>query len=239
MTIIQLRPRKTLKNFTPFAEKELMRILIYTIFIQLLVSCSVFQARDLSPRTPSSDVISADCLKAAKVFDLDYITHPNRSQFKDVDHFFYFYETVQKYKIDEYRLFTLAADPDHNNFISIKSIREAQSVLIAERKDYMPGPIIRGPEEIDFYDNLGRPWDVKTPISPGDYDSWLFDIEKVKKSIRHQLGQTYANFRTQEEEPVRVLIDLRKTKIVDRHKVNGWIYGSLSPEEISRIEIIQ
>jgi hypothetical protein len=178
-------------------------------------------------------------MNASQEFSLDYLTHPNRNQFKNAQDFIYFSDTLLQYKVDEKRLLHLSADPDHNNFISKKSIQEAESVLIAERKELIPGPIFRGPEEIDFYDDLGRPWDVKTPISPSEFDSWEFEIEKVANSITHQLTATYKNYETEVIEPVRILIDLRHTSKAHRLKINGWIYGNLLPEEISRIRIIQ
>lgn len=213
-----------------------MHILKNLLVLLIFVSCTQLPT-DL--RSPSSNIVSKSCLNASHEFSLDYLTHPQREQFKNAQDFIYFTDTLTQYKVDEKRLLHLAADPDHNNFISKKSIQEAESVLIAERKELIPGPIIRGPEEIDFYDDLGRPWDVKTPISPSDYDSWNFQIEKVANSITHQLSATYKNFETGEIEPVRVLIDLRMTNERHRLKVNGWIYGNLLPEEISRIRIIQ
>jgi len=216
-----------------------MHRLKYLLLSIIFVSCSHFSSDKYELRNPSSGTNPDQCILAAYEFSLDYLTHPRKQQFKGVQHFLYFYETLAKYKVEKNRLYELAADPDHNNLISKKSIQEAQSVLIAERKDLMPGPIIRGPEEIDFYDKHGRPWDVKTPISPKNYEMWEFNIEKVKNSITHQLAQTYDNFNTHQEEPVRVLIDLRKTKMKHRQRINGWIFGTLSPEEISRIKIIQ
>ncbi|MCO4754851.1 MAG: hypothetical protein KC478_10250 [Bacteriovoracaceae bacterium] len=203
------------------------------IFLQ---SCSQFTIRD---RAIASRQSNRNCLSWASEFSLEYLTHPQSNQFKNAQDFIYFQDTLVKFKVDEPRLLELGADPDHNNYISMKSIQEAESVLIAERRELIPGPIIRGPAEIDFYDDLGRPWDVKTPISPTEYEAWEFDISQVSNSIVHQLEASHENFETQIVEPVRILVDLRNTNSKHRLKVNAWIYGNLEPEEIARIRIIQ
>jgi hypothetical protein len=55
--------------------------------------------------------------------------------------------------------------------------------LEAERLGHVIPPIERGPRGIEFYDNNGVPYDMKTPSSPNPGQHWSFDPEGAGESI--------------------------------------------------------
>ena len=117
--------------------------------------------------------------------------------------------------------------------------------LEAEAQGLVPGPIKRGPKGTEFYDAMGRPWDVKAPPSPKPGEPWKFNSKKSGKSIKKELSQkaepptaqpgTFPNETTGKPELRRVILDSSYMTKADHSALWGWLNDNLTADELSRI----
>jgi hypothetical protein len=143
------------------------------------------------------------------------------------------------------RFRSLAADPDQGGKIKPQTRAEAMAGLQAEAQGLVPGPLRRGPRGIEFYDSLGRPWDVKAPPSPGPGDRWPFIPEQSGGSIVDELRYkatpkdgppgTYPHANTGLPEPRRVILNSAYLSREDHAALWQYLRQELSAEELSRI----
>lgn len=144
------------------------------------------------------------------------------------------------YRADAARFNKLATDPAHGK-VKDKTRAEAMAGLEAEHLGLVPGPITRGPEEIEFYDANGNPWDVKAPPSPAPTEKWSFDAEVIGESIRKELSGkgnppgTYPNASTGAAAPRRVILDSSYMSQADHQSLWNWINKNLTADELNRI----
>ena len=126
-----------------------------------------------------------------------------------------------------------------------ESRAEAMAGLEAEAQGLVPGPIKRGPEETEFYDAMGRPWDVKAPPSPKPGAKWKFNPKKSGQSIKKELSKkatpktappgTYPNEITGQPELRRVILDSSYMTKADHSALWKWLNSNLTADELSRI----
>lgn len=102
----------------------------------------------------------------------------------------------------------LTNDPAHHGNKIGKIIREAMAIAEADMSHKIKGPATRSDSPyIDFYDGDGYPFDVKTPLSPKPGDKWEFDPVGNAETILNQLDKDHPNKKTEQKEPVAVLLD--------------------------------
>ena len=139
----------------------------------------------------------------------------------------------------------LASDPDHGYQVKPATRAEAMAGLEAEAQGLIPGPIKRGPKGTEFYDAIGRPWDVKAPPSPKPGARWSFDPElsggSIKKELREKaeppnapLG-TFPHETTGQPELRRVILDSSYLTEADHKELWKWLNSNLTSEELSRV----
>ena len=153
-------------------------------------------------------------------------------------------EVPEKYGNDS-RFNDLASDPDHGGKVKPATRAEAMAGLEAEAQGLVPGPIKRGPKGTEFYDAMGRPWDVKAPPSPSPGARWSFDPEKSGGSIKKELSQkaepptaplgTFPNETTGKPEQRRVILDSSYMTKTDHSELWKWLNNNLTADELSRI----
>lgn len=141
------------------------------------------------PPSYSSHIVSlAGAGNAADLYD--YMGDPNH--------------VPKIFKQDERFLF-LARDPAHRGKIRPSGVREAISILFAEKIGLVRWPVARYPgPEYDFVDGTGAAIDVKTPISPDKGETWDFSLDEVFASIHHELHTPQRPDAT----PTKVLLDV-------------------------------
>lgn len=139
------------------------------------------------------------------------------------------------------RFRSLATDPAHVGITDAKMRQEAMAGLEAEHQGLVPGPITRGPKEIEFYDGNGSPWDVKTPPSPKPGETWPFKPKKIVEGIQKELvGKgtppgTYPNANTGIPEPRQIILDSSYMNPVDHAALWKDLNSTLTPSELNRI----
>ena len=133
----------------------------------------------------------------------------------------------------------LASDPAKGGKISSGSRIEAMTGLEAESKGFIPGPIKRGPAEIEFYDADGNPWDVKAPPSKSldmpKSGQTRFRTDEVGKSIKKQLSKEFRNEITAQDKPVGVLLNTSYLIDEDRQELESWLEDNLDDVQKSRL----
>jgi hypothetical protein len=92
------------------------------------------------------------------------------------------------YRTNPERFADLAFDPATAKTTS-KTRQEAMAGLELEKQGVIKGPIVRGPEEIEFFDADGTPWDVKGPPSKGGKMPVDMNCEQSSKSIIKELTE--------------------------------------------------
>ena len=143
---------------------------------------------------------------------------------------------VPKHYQDDPRFDSLASDPANARLpINPQSRMEAMAGLEAEGQGLVKAPIERGPEEIEFYDGAGVPYDVKTPPSPPSGESWSFNAKRAGNSILNQLWKKFPNKVTGTEEPVQVILDSCYMNEVDHKALWDYLKASATDEELSCI----
>lgn len=147
------------------------------------------------------------------------------------------------YRADRTRFVELSTDPAHSDTPPTYVSRiEAAVGLEAERLGILPGPIVRGPPEIEFYDSYGNPWDVKTPPSPLGGQTWQFDAALAGGSIRKELrlepgvARSFPNLQSGKPAAIRILLNSTYLTVDHHRALWAWLYENLSPEELGRIE---
>ncbi|HEV2765235.1 MAG TPA: hypothetical protein VGV38_19790, partial [Pyrinomonadaceae bacterium] len=139
------------------------------------------------------------------------------------------------------RFSSLASDPAHGGKITPKTRAEAMAGLEAETRGLVPGPLRRGPGEIEFYDSQGRPWDVKTPPSPKPGERFVFSAQDTGNSILKELRTkgnppgTFPNATTGAAEPRRIILDSTYMTPADHKALWQWLNANLTPAELARI----
>ena len=115
------------------------------------------------------------------------------------------------------RFDALATDPAHLGWFGGPGLFEATAGLSAERQGLMPPPIERATkEQIEFYDQKGMPYDVKTPRSPlKPTENWDFDLGKVARSVVDQARKTFEQKGTINKVPIKVLLNVTHTTLED------------------------
>ncbi len=143
------------------------------------------------------------------------------------------------------RFRSLATDPAHAGLPSDSKMRqEAMAGLEAEHQKLVPGPISRGPAEIEFYDGKGHPWDVKTPPSPKPGEKWPFRVKAIAQSIQDELTSkgtpafppgTYPNSITGVPEPRQIILDSSYMNTADHAALWKELNSTLQPQDLKRI----
>lgn len=141
------------------------------------------------------------------------------------------------------RFRSLATDPAHVGITDAKMRQEAMAGLEAEHQKLVPGPISRGPKEIEFYDGNGSPWDVKTPPSPTPGAKRLFNVKEVSNSIHKELfGKgtptstgMFPNAITRVLEPKRIILDSSYMNAADHAALWQELNQTLTPADLNRI----
>lgn len=104
------------------------------------------------------------------------------------------------------RFHNLAKDPAHRGKIRPGGVREALTILYAEKIGLVKGPIARYPApEFDFLDGTGTVIDVKTPVSPMRGEKWRFCLQEVVNSVCRELSWPKRPNST----PKKILMDVR------------------------------
>jgi len=144
-------------------------------------------------------------------------------------------QDVPEWYRDDPRFDDLSRDPAQNNQATEGGRQEAMAGLEAEDQGAITRGITRGPKEIDFYDGNGLPYDVKTPPSPEPGDVWRFSARKSGDSIFKALRETFARQGTNDQEPVRVILD--STYMTDADHAALWQYLKANAQsgELDRI----
>ena len=153
-------------------------------------------------------------------------------------------EVPEKYGNDS-RFNDLASDPDHGGKVKPATRAEAMAGLEAEAQGLVPSPIKRGPKGTEFYDAMGRPWDVKAPPSPKPGQPWKFDPEQSGNSIKKELSQkaepknaplgTFPHETTGKPEKRRIILDSSYMNKADHTALWNWLNSNLTTDELSRI----
>lgn len=202
-----------------------MKFFSILVLTYLLYSCSLVTNSIGYSRSPNSVQNNVNCQQAILGF-----TAPEASSFKNKDSFIYFENFLDKHPdIEREYFFKLSQDSAHANIIDLRSIQEAESMIHAQTYELIPGPLRRDQAEVDFIDGLGRPWDIKTPVTPSYKDDWNFRPEQVFNSLRHQIDMEFAG------QKVRILLDFRNIKRKEKKSILNWIESNFSEEEKSRI----
>lgn len=128
----------------------------------------------------------------------------------------------------------LAYDPARKG-VTPQTIREAMAGIEAIRRGLIQKPIMRGPEEVEFYDGVGSPWDIKAPRSPRPGEKRKFEVKDVADSILWKLHSQVVNGITNRIEPVKIILDRTYMDDADRRAL--WIYlrAHASTADIERI----
>ena len=122
--------------------------------------------------------------------------------------------------------------------------QEAMAGLEAEGQGHVPGPIERGPGEIEFYDGNGDPWDVKTPPSPKPGQTWPFKPADVSNAIQEELGLksipgdppgTFPNQVTGLPVPRQIILDSSYMNPADHAALWNELNNNLTPDQLGRI----
>ena len=142
------------------------------------------------------------------------------------------------YRTDPKKFTELSQDPAHGNHVDSRGRQEAMAGLEATHQKLVPGPLTRGPNEIEFYDAKGNPWDVKAP------PSIKFQALSSGTSIQKQLTKgivaglppgTFPNKLTGIPTPVNVILDSSYMNAADHAALWTWLNTNLTPNELSRI----
>ncbi len=128
----------------------------------------------------------------------------------------------------------LALDPSHRS-VSCASLREAMVAIDSVRLGIVPGPIRRGPPEVDFVDTANKLWEVKAPVSPLQRDDWAFNVEVAARSIIKELRGCISSGNSSPCNRVYVLLDTSLLIHDDRAELWDYLLKSLSDEELGRI----
>ena len=83
----------------------------------------------------------------------------------------------------------LAQDPDHAGQVKDESKWERSSLLEAQERGLISGPLQRGPKQTDALDGTGQPWDVKSFESSLPPSKGGFTPAKAIENIRKELGR--------------------------------------------------
>lgn len=79
-------------------------------------------------------------------------------------------------------------DPAKGGKADDKSVQEAAVAVMAEHLGVLSGMQREPSGHSEFLDDRGRPWDVKSPVSP-DREGWNFDPHHHLEVIREDLDQ--------------------------------------------------
>lgn len=202
-----------------------MKIFSIILITYFLSSCAILSSKDTSKRIPANIESDLNCHKAILSF-----TDTFAYNFKNKESYTYYQQFLEKHpEIDQEEFFRLSQDAAHGNIVDMRSIQEAQSMFHAVRNELIPGPLRRDLAEVDFIDGLGRPWDIKTPVSPGHNDEWNFRPQQIFNSLRNQIDMEFNG------QKVRILLDFRNIKRREKKIILKWIDSNFSEEEKSRI----
>ncbi len=142
------------------------------------------------------------------------------------------------YRTDPKKFTELSEDPAHGNAVDARGRQEAMAGLEAQHQKLVPGPLTRGPKEIEFYDAHGNPWDVKAP------PSIKFQPQTIGQSIKKQLTKpilpgippgTFPNKLTSVPTPVGVILDSSYMNAADHAALWTWLNTNLTAPELSQV----
>lgn len=122
----------------------------------------------------------------------------------------------------------LVRDPAKGNTVGAGSIEEAAIGLVARTGGVIAGPIRRdGTGLAEFIGRNDVKWDVKSPLSPSEGQTWRFDAQHQVVKIEHDLAQ--GNL---------VLLNLSRCSPTDTRAVLAAMHAGLAASDLSKIYIL-
>jgi hypothetical protein len=121
-----------------------------------------------------------------------------------------------------------------------KSVREGLTGLHAMKKHPVYKRVVRGPERIEFFDDRGNPWDVKTPPSYSRNDKLIAEtIDSITKKLfrTHSTYDFKTDDLTDKRELVSILLDV--TYLDEWDWMNLWFEMGSNYEQKDLVRIYE